>query len=113
MLGDKCTKAITQLLFLDTIPDALNNHLYANLFLANDKYQFLFFFSLFRLSSTAPSPVTVIRKDRTSRNSIALSWQEPEHPNGIILDYEVKYYEKVGRMAITAGFNEYYCSVQE
>jgi ephrin-A len=36
-----------------------------------------------------------IKKDRTSRNSISLSWQEPEHPNGIILDYEVKYYEKV------------------
>uniref|UniRef100_A0A8B9P752 Fibronectin type-III domain-containing protein n=1 Tax=Apteryx owenii TaxID=8824 RepID=A0A8B9P752_APTOW len=33
-------------------------------------------------------------KDRTSRNSVSLSWQEPEHPNGIILDYEVKYYEK-------------------
>lgn len=46
---------------------------------------------------TAPSPITVIRKDRTSRNSVSLSWQEPEHPNGIILDYEVKYYEKVGR----------------
>ncbi|XP_040424254.1 ephrin type-A receptor 3 isoform X10 [Cygnus olor] len=42
----------------------------------------------------APSPITVIRKDRTSRNSVSLSWQEPEHPNGIILDYEVKYYEK-------------------
>ncbi|KAM9320620.1 ephrin type-A receptor 3 [Gastrophryne carolinensis] len=45
-------------------------------------------------NQAAPSPVTVIRKDRTARNSIALSWQEPEHPNGIILDYEVKYYEK-------------------
>ncbi|XP_078214686.1 ephrin type-A receptor 3 isoform X4 [Callithrix jacchus] len=42
----------------------------------------------------APSPVLTIKKDRTSRNSISLSWQEPEHPNGIILDYEVKYYEK-------------------
>ncbi|XP_068281264.1 ephrin type-A receptor 3 [Nyctibius grandis] len=45
-------------------------------------------------NQAAPSPITVIRKDRTSRNSVALSWQEPEHPNGIILDYEVKYYEK-------------------
>ncbi len=44
----------------------------------------------------APSAVTVIKKDRTSRNSISLSWMEPERPNGIILDYEVKYYEKVG-----------------
>ncbi|XP_015217212.1 ephrin type-A receptor 3 isoform X2 [Lepisosteus oculatus] len=45
-------------------------------------------------NQAAPSPVTVIRKDRTSRNSISLSWLEPERPNGIILDYEVKYYEK-------------------
>ncbi|XP_026868415.2 ephrin type-A receptor 3 isoform X2 [Electrophorus electricus] len=45
-------------------------------------------------NQAAPSAVTVIRKDRTSRNSISLSWLEPERPNGIILDYEVKYYEK-------------------
>ncbi|XP_052004105.1 ephrin type-A receptor 3-like isoform X3 [Xyrauchen texanus] len=45
-------------------------------------------------NQAAPSSVTVIRKDRTSRNSISLSWLEPERPNGIILDYEVKYYEK-------------------
>ncbi|CAB1347214.1 unnamed protein product, partial [Coregonus sp. 'balchen'] len=45
-------------------------------------------------NQAAPSPVTVIRKDRTSRNSISLSWLEPERPNGIILDYEVKYYQK-------------------
>ncbi|CAL8321032.1 unnamed protein product [Merluccius merluccius] len=45
-------------------------------------------------NQAAPSPVTVIRKESTSRNSISLSWLEPERPNGIILDYEVKYYEK-------------------
>ncbi|XP_061089605.1 ephrin type-A receptor 3-like isoform X2 [Conger conger] len=45
-------------------------------------------------NQAAPSPVAVIRKDRTSRNSISLSWLEPERPNGIILDYEVKFYEK-------------------
>ncbi|XP_074828643.1 ephrin type-A receptor 3 isoform X4 [Natator depressus] len=45
-------------------------------------------------NQAAPSPITIIRKDRTSRNSVSLSWQEPEQPNGIILDYEVKYYEK-------------------
>ncbi|TWW80633.1 Ephrin type-A receptor 3 [Takifugu flavidus] len=42
----------------------------------------------------APSPVTVIKKEKTSRNSVSLSWQQPERPNGIILDYEIKYYEK-------------------
>uniref|UniRef100_A0A803TJL7 receptor protein-tyrosine kinase n=1 Tax=Anolis carolinensis TaxID=28377 RepID=A0A803TJL7_ANOCA len=50
--------------------------------------------ALLFLTTLAPSPITIIRKDRTSRNSVSLSWQEPEHPNGIILDYEVKYYEK-------------------
>ncbi|XP_064182892.1 ephrin type-A receptor 3-like isoform X1 [Anguilla rostrata] len=45
-------------------------------------------------NQAAPSAVAVIRKDRTSRNSISLSWLEPERPNGIILDYEVKFYEK-------------------
>ncbi|XP_075895969.1 ephrin type-A receptor 3 isoform X5 [Nelusetta ayraudi] len=45
-------------------------------------------------NQAAPSPVTVIRKAKTSRNSVSLSWQQPERPNGIILDYEIKYYEK-------------------
>ena len=48
----------------------------------------------------APSPVTVIKKEKTSRNSVSLSWQQPERPNGIILDYEIKYYEKVGPVMI-------------
>ncbi|XP_023683375.1 ephrin type-A receptor 3-like isoform X3 [Paramormyrops kingsleyae] len=45
-------------------------------------------------NQAAPSPVTVVRKNKTSQRSISLSWLEPERPNGIILDYEVKYYEK-------------------
>ncbi|GCB69222.1 hypothetical protein scyTo_0010522 [Scyliorhinus torazame] len=43
---------------------------------------------------SAPSLIGFLRKDWASQNSIGLSWQEPEHPNGIILDYEIKYYEK-------------------
>lgn len=38
----------------------------------------------------------MVRKDWASQNSIALSWQEPDFPPGAILDYEIKYYEKVG-----------------
>uniref|UniRef100_A0A3Q3H149 receptor protein-tyrosine kinase n=1 Tax=Labrus bergylta TaxID=56723 RepID=A0A3Q3H149_9LABR len=53
-----------------------------------------FFFLSVCVSHPAPSPVTVIKKEKTSRNSVSLSWQEPERPNGIILDYEIKYYEK-------------------
>ncbi|XP_074828491.1 ephrin type-A receptor 6 isoform X5 [Natator depressus] len=42
----------------------------------------------------APSLIGMVRKDWASQNSIALSWQEPDFPNGAILDYEIKYYEK-------------------
>ncbi|KAM4048290.1 ephrin type-A receptor 6 isoform 2-T2 [Anomaloglossus baeobatrachus] len=42
----------------------------------------------------APSLIGMVRKDWASQNSIALSWQEPDYPNGVILDYEIKYYEK-------------------
>ena len=37
----------------------------------------------------------VVRKDWASQNSIALSWAEVEQPPSDIVDYEVKYYEKV------------------
>lgn len=30
--------------------------------------------------------------------SITLSWPQPEQPNGIILDYEIRYYEKLSRI---------------
>ncbi|XP_033002639.1 ephrin type-A receptor 6 isoform X3 [Lacerta agilis] len=43
----------------------------------------------------APSLIGMVRKDWASQNSIALSWQDPDFPNGAILDYEIKYYEKV------------------
>uniref|UniRef100_A0A670IS26 receptor protein-tyrosine kinase n=2 Tax=Podarcis muralis TaxID=64176 RepID=A0A670IS26_PODMU len=42
----------------------------------------------------APSLIGMVRKDWASQNSIALSWQDPDFPNGAILDYEIKYYEK-------------------
>ncbi|KAF7251260.1 Ephrin type-A receptor 6 [Varanus komodoensis] len=46
-------------------------------------------------SFSAPSLIGMVRKDWASQNSIALSWQEPDFPKGAILDYEIKYYEKV------------------
>lgn len=30
-------------------------------------------------------------------DSITLSWSQPDQPNGVILDYELQYYEKVPR----------------
>ncbi|XP_009576873.1 PREDICTED: ephrin type-A receptor 6-like, partial [Fulmarus glacialis] len=49
----------------------------------------------FNKGVTAPSLIGMVRKDWASQNSIALSWQEPDFPHGAILDYEIKYYEKV------------------
>lgn len=37
-----------------------------------------------------------MKKGKIAKNSISLSWQEPDRPNGIILEYEIKYFEKVG-----------------
>lgn len=42
-----------------------------------------------------PSLVGALKKDWASQNSIALSWQQPEQTTLPILDYEIKYYEKV------------------
>ncbi|KAM9820059.1 ephrin type-A receptor 5 [Neosynchiropus ocellatus] len=45
-------------------------------------------------NQAAPSPVSVVRKGHAGKSSIALSWAEPDRPNGIILEYEIKYFEK-------------------
>uniref|UniRef100_A0A8C7M3Q4 Ephrin type-A receptor 7 n=1 Tax=Oncorhynchus kisutch TaxID=8019 RepID=A0A8C7M3Q4_ONCKI len=44
--------------------------------------------------TTAPSQVSEVIKERVQQRSIQLSWQEPEQPNGVITEYEIKYYEK-------------------
>uniref|UniRef100_A0A673Y6J1 receptor protein-tyrosine kinase n=1 Tax=Salmo trutta TaxID=8032 RepID=A0A673Y6J1_SALTR len=41
-----------------------------------------------------PLMVGVLKKDWASQNSIALSWLEPEQTSLLVVDYEVKYYEK-------------------
>uniref|UniRef100_A0A8C1JMU3 receptor protein-tyrosine kinase n=1 Tax=Cyprinus carpio TaxID=7962 RepID=A0A8C1JMU3_CYPCA len=38
--------------------------------------------------------VNVILKERKSKDSITLAWQGPDRPNGVIVEYEVIYYEK-------------------
>ncbi|XP_030622861.1 ephrin type-A receptor 5 isoform X2 [Chanos chanos] len=45
-------------------------------------------------NQAAPSPISVVKKGKTGKNSITVSWQEPDRPNGIILEYEIKYFEK-------------------
>ncbi|XP_066492912.1 ephrin type-A receptor 8 isoform X2 [Tiliqua scincoides] len=45
-------------------------------------------------NQAAPSQVLAVHQENVGQNSVTLLWQEPEQPNGIILEYEIKYYEK-------------------
>uniref|UniRef100_A0A670YZI2 receptor protein-tyrosine kinase n=1 Tax=Pseudonaja textilis TaxID=8673 RepID=A0A670YZI2_PSETE len=45
-------------------------------------------------NQAAPSPIMNVKKGKVAKNSISFSWQEPDRPNGIILEYEIKYFEK-------------------
>uniref|UniRef100_A0A3Q4I4J6 receptor protein-tyrosine kinase n=1 Tax=Neolamprologus brichardi TaxID=32507 RepID=A0A3Q4I4J6_NEOBR len=46
-------------------------------------------------NQAAPSIVSIIHQVSRTPNSITLSWSQPDQPNGVILDYELQYYEKV------------------
>lgn len=48
--------------------------------------------------------VNVILKERKSKDSITLAWQGPDRPNGVIVEYEVIYYEKVRLLFICFPF---------
>uniref|UniRef100_A0A3Q3EZB2 receptor protein-tyrosine kinase n=1 Tax=Labrus bergylta TaxID=56723 RepID=A0A3Q3EZB2_9LABR len=45
-------------------------------------------------NQAAPSEVMAIRQENTSQDSVILMWHEPHQPNGVILEYDIKYYEK-------------------
>uniref|UniRef100_A0A8C5MZ95 receptor protein-tyrosine kinase n=1 Tax=Leptobrachium leishanense TaxID=445787 RepID=A0A8C5MZ95_9ANUR len=45
-------------------------------------------------NQAAPSTVAQIQPKEITRHSVSLTWPEPERANGVILEYEVKYYEK-------------------
>uniref|UniRef100_A0A674NPX9 receptor protein-tyrosine kinase n=1 Tax=Takifugu rubripes TaxID=31033 RepID=A0A674NPX9_TAKRU len=45
-------------------------------------------------NQAAPSPVSSIQVTDVTRHSLSLAWQQPDRPNGVILEYEVKFYEK-------------------
>uniref|UniRef100_A0A673FLJ6 receptor protein-tyrosine kinase n=1 Tax=Sinocyclocheilus rhinocerous TaxID=307959 RepID=A0A673FLJ6_9TELE len=45
-------------------------------------------------NQAAPSQVMAIRQENASQNSVTLFWHEPAQPNGVILEYDIKYYEK-------------------
>lgn len=42
--------------------------------------------------------MSVVLKERRSKDSVTLAWQGPERPDGAIVEYEVIYYEKVKGM---------------
>ena len=43
----------------------------------------------------APSAVPTVHLMRATADTLSLSWLPPEKPNGVILDYEIKYQERV------------------
>ncbi|MEQ2216949.1 Ephrin type-B receptor 2, partial [Xenoophorus captivus] len=45
-------------------------------------------------NQAAPSAVSIIHQVSRTPSSITLSWSQPDQPNGVILDYELQYYEK-------------------
>ncbi|XP_062406875.1 ephrin type-A receptor 7 isoform X2 [Sardina pilchardus] len=45
-------------------------------------------------SQAAPSQVSEVIKESVQQRSVQLSWLEPQQPNGVITEYEIKYYEK-------------------
>uniref|UniRef100_A0A3B4GJV1 receptor protein-tyrosine kinase n=1 Tax=Pundamilia nyererei TaxID=303518 RepID=A0A3B4GJV1_9CICH len=47
-------------------------------------------------NQAAPSAVPIMHQVSSTSRSFSLSWPPPEQPNGIILDYEIRYYDKVG-----------------
>uniref|UniRef100_A0A673XU71 Ephrin type-B receptor 3 n=1 Tax=Salmo trutta TaxID=8032 RepID=A0A673XU71_SALTR len=56
-------------------------------------------------NQAAPSAVPTVHLMGATASTMSLSWLPPEKPNGIILDYEIKYHEKV----IHIVFNGNYC----
>ncbi|KAL4635941.1 ephrin type-B receptor 1-B-like [Arapaima gigas] len=45
-------------------------------------------------NQAVPSMIHTIHQVTSTMKSITLSWPHPDQPNGIILDYELRYYEK-------------------
>ncbi|XP_003358781.3 ephrin type-B receptor 3 isoform X1 [Sus scrofa] len=52
-------------------------------------------------NQAAPSEVPTLHLHSSSGSSLTLSWTPPERPNGVILDYEMKYFEKSEGIAST------------
>ncbi|KAK5618738.1 Ephrin type-B receptor 3 [Crenichthys baileyi] len=52
-------------------------------------------------NQAAPSAVPTVHLMRSTADTLSLSWLPPERPNGVILDYEIRYQERDQPMAHT------------
>uniref|UniRef100_A0A3P9M708 Ephrin type-B receptor 3 n=2 Tax=Oryzias TaxID=8089 RepID=A0A3P9M708_ORYLA len=52
-------------------------------------------------NQAAPSAVPTVHLMRSTADTLSLSWLPPEKPNGVILDYEIKYQERGQAMSHT------------
>ncbi|KAJ3594881.1 hypothetical protein NHX12_004186 [Muraenolepis orangiensis] len=52
-------------------------------------------------NQAAPSAVPTVHLMKSTADTLSLSWLPPEKPNGVILDYEIKYYERGQGMSHT------------
>ncbi|KAM4552520.1 ephrin type-B receptor 3 [Odontesthes bonariensis] len=52
-------------------------------------------------NQAAPSAVPTVHLMRSTADTLSLSWLPPEKPNGVILDYEIKYQERDQGMSHT------------
>ncbi|XP_060777616.1 ephrin type-B receptor 5 isoform X2 [Neoarius graeffei] len=48
----------------------------------------------FTTSQSVPSEVPILHQLNTAPDSITLSWPQPDRPNGDILEYQLRYYDK-------------------
>uniref|UniRef100_A0A673HLL1 Ephrin type-B receptor 3 n=1 Tax=Sinocyclocheilus rhinocerous TaxID=307959 RepID=A0A673HLL1_9TELE len=65
------------------------------------------------VSNKTPSAVPTVHLMGASANTMSLSWLPPEKPNGIILDYEIKYHEKVRASQRNGSESEYTEKLQQ
>uniref|UniRef100_A0AAZ3NV17 receptor protein-tyrosine kinase n=1 Tax=Oncorhynchus tshawytscha TaxID=74940 RepID=A0AAZ3NV17_ONCTS len=56
-------------------------------------------------NQAAPSMVPIMHQVSSTMKSFTLSWPQPEQPNGIILDYELRYYEKLNSTMVRSQTN--------
>ncbi|XP_058483030.1 ephrin type-B receptor 3 isoform X2 [Solea solea] len=52
-------------------------------------------------NQAAPSAVPTVHLMRSTSDTLSLSWLPPEKPNGVILDYEIRYHERGQAMSHT------------